>query len=100
MIYLIYGIGSSIYGIILNFNNKYYEFYVKTYLEKEKEALESFKTNEYSFMSESEIRKSFETGRVNGIYFVIILYIILVNINKYFYIKLFIYISIYHFYFL
>ena len=37
-------------------------------------------------MSENEIRRSFETGRGYGIFIAVVLYIILVNINKYFYI--------------
>jgi len=86
LIYLIYCIGNSIYQIILFYDNKYVEYYVKTVLEKQKESFKTFEINEYSFMSENEIRRSFETGRGYGIFIAVVLYIILVNINKYFYI--------------
>jgi len=92
LIYFIYCIGNSIYRVILYYDNKYVEYYVKTFVEKQKESLEKFEINEYSFMSENEIRDSFYSGRVTGIYIAVIVYILYVNINKYFYIKLYIYI--------
>jgi len=75
---------------------------MKTALKMQKESLIKFELNEFTFMTENEIRRSFETGRVNGIFIAVVAYALFVNINKYFYIKLFIFICIknYHFYFL
>jgi len=78
LIYLIYCIGNSIYQIILFYDNKYVEYYVKTILEEQKESFKTFEINEYSFMSENEIRRSFETGRVYGIFAAIVSFIILI----------------------